>query len=63
MVALSRSGKWNGILTQDYLHKVKDIVPNGASGMILKDCKNVQEVFVRQNFGKMSSGLFSKPVS
>ena len=62
MVALLRSGSWNGIMNLDYLvhiHMVQDIVQSGAIGMILKDYKNVQMVFVRQNFGRKSLGLFS----
>ena len=62
MVALLRSGNWNGITNQDYLvhiQLVQDFVQSGAIGMILKDYKNAQMVFVRQNFGRKSLGLFS----
>ena len=51
-------------MNQDYLVLIQvaqGTVRNGATGMMLKDCKNVQMVFARLDFGKKKFlGLFSK---
>ena len=56
IVVRSRSGNLNGITIQDSIHMVMVAVLSGAHGVISKDYKNVQEVFVRQVSGTIYLG-------